>query len=160
VSYSYLDTKRNFLNYPYSIAPSFAAKHTASLVVKTFLLPLKTGFNASYTFASGRPYYRIAYNNVQSKYEVTDAGTTASYNNLGFSVNYLPNLGKKNAKMFSVIVLSVSNLPGFNQVFSYNYNYNGTYKEAVTTPSKRFIYIGWFINIGTDRTQDAINNNL
>jgi vitamin B12 transporter len=107
VSYSYLDTKRNFLNYPSGITPNFAAKHTASLVLKTFVLPWKTGFNASYTYASGRPYYRIAYNNQQSKYEFTDAGTTKSYNNLGFSVNYLPNLGKKNAKMFSVLVLSV-----------------------------------------------------
>ena len=160
VSYSYLDTKRNFLNYPGEITPSFAAKHTASLVLKTFLLKLKTGFNASYTYASGRPYYRIAYNNTSTKYEITDAGTTKNYNNLGFSVNYLPNLGKKNPKMFSVIVLSISNVPGFDQVFSYNYNYNGTYKEAVTTPAKRFVYIGWFINIGTDRTQDAINNNL
>ena len=160
VSYSYLDTKRNFLNYPASITPPFAAKHTASLVLKTFVLPWKTGFNASYTFASGRPYYRIAYNNTFAKYEVTDAGTTKNYNNLGFSVNYLPNLGKKKAKMFSVVVLSISNVPGFDQVYSYNYNYNGTYKEPVTSPSKRFVYIGWFINIGTDRTQDAINNNL
>ncbi|MEP6676702.1 MAG: TonB-dependent receptor [Ferruginibacter sp.] len=160
ISYSYLDTKRNFLNYPASIAPPFAAKHTASLVLKTFILPWKTGFNASYTFASGRPYYRIVYNNGSNKYEITDAGTTASYNNLGFSVNYLPNLGNKKAKMFSVVVLSISNVPGFNQVFSYNYNYNGTYKEPVTPPAKRFIYLGWFINIGTDRTQDAINNNL
>ncbi len=160
VSYSYLDTKRSYLNYPYQIEPSFAAKHTASLVVKTFLLKWKTGFNASYTYASGRPYYRIAYNNTLSKYEVTDLGRTINYNNLGFSVNYLPSLGKKNSKMFSVVVLSISNVPGFNQVYSYNYNNNGTYKTPVGPPSKRFVFVGWFISIGTDRTQDAINNNL
>ena len=28
ISYSYLDTKRDFLNFPYAIQPNFAAKHT------------------------------------------------------------------------------------------------------------------------------------
>ena len=32
ISYSYLDTKRDFLNFPFAITPNFAAKHTASLV--------------------------------------------------------------------------------------------------------------------------------
>ncbi len=29
ISYSYLDTKRDYLNYPYAIQPNFAANHTA-----------------------------------------------------------------------------------------------------------------------------------
>ena len=41
ISYSYLDTKRDFLNYPFAIEPSFAAKHTASLVVKKFVCQIK-----------------------------------------------------------------------------------------------------------------------
>ena len=49
ISYSYLDTKRDFLNYPFAIEPSFATKHTASLVVKKFVTNIKTQFNASYT---------------------------------------------------------------------------------------------------------------
>src|SRR5258705_11973554 len=51
ISYSYLDTKRNFLNYPAAIEPPFAAKHTASLVLKKFVTKLKTQFNGSYTYA-------------------------------------------------------------------------------------------------------------
>src|SRR6185295_17457953 len=48
ISYSYLDTKRDFLNYPFAIEPSYAAKHTASLVIKKFVTKLKTQFNALY----------------------------------------------------------------------------------------------------------------
>ena len=39
ISYSYLDTKRKFLNFPASIQPSFAANHTLALVFKRFVVP-------------------------------------------------------------------------------------------------------------------------
>jgi hypothetical protein len=45
-------------------------------------------------------------------------------------------------------------------VYSYNYSANGKNKVAVTPPSKRFLYLGCFISLGIDRTQDAINNHL
>ncbi len=159
-SYSYLDTKRDFLNYPKSIQPSFAATHTASFVFKRFVLPWKTGFNLSYNFATGRPYYRIVYDNSQSKYIITDEGKTINYNSMSFSVNYLPNLGKKNAKTFAVFVLGINNVLGQNQIYTYNYSNDGSRKEAVKPPSKRFVFIGCFLSFGIDRTQDAINNNL
>jgi vitamin B12 transporter len=160
ISYSYLDTKRDFLNYPKALRPSFAAAHTANFVIKKFVLPIKTQFNANYSFATGRPYYRIAYNNSQGKYEVTDEGKTINFNSLSFSVNYLPGIGKKNAKAFAVWVLGINNVLGQNQVFSYNYSNDGSRKESVTPPSRRFVFIGCFISFGIDRTQDAINNNL
>ena len=160
ISYSYLDTKRDYLNYPQTITPTFAANHTAAVVVKKFVLPWKTGFNLSYNFATGRPYYHFAYDNVQSKYVIGDAGKTINYNSMSFSVNYLPGIGKKNPKAFVVWVLGINNVLGQKQVFNYNYNNAGTRKEAVTPPSKRFIYLGCFLSFGIDRTQDAINNNL
>lgn len=159
-SYSYLDTKRNFLNYPIAIQPSFAASHTAAFVFKRFVLPWKTGFNFSYNFATGRPYYNIAYNSTSGKYNIADQGKTINYNSMSFSVNYLPNLGKKNAKAFVVWVLGINNVLGQNQVYSYNYSNSGSRKEAITPPSKRFVFIACFLSFGIDRTQDAINNNL
>lgn len=160
ISYSYLDTKRDYLNYPQAITPSFAANHTASLVVKKFVINWKTGFNLSYNFATGRPYYYFAYDNVQNKYFIGDAGKTINYNSMSFSINYLPNLGKTNSRSFVVWVLGVNNVLGQKQVFNYNYSNDGSRKEAVTPPSKRFIFLGCFISFGIDRTQDAINNNL
>lgn len=160
ISYSFLDTKRDFLNYPYAIQPSFAAKHTAAVVIKKFFLPWKTQFNLSYNFATGRPYYRIAYDNTQNKNVFTDKGETINFNSCSFSVNYLPTIGKKDTKNFAVWVLGINNVFGQTQVFTYNYNNNGSRKEAVGPTSKRFVFIGCFLSFGTDRTQDAINNNL
>lgn len=159
-SYSYLDTKRNYMDFPNEMRPNFAATHTASLVVKTFLLSIKTGFNATYSYASGRPYYQLKYDNAQQNTVVGDNGKTKDYNSLGFSLNYLPNLGKKDKKAFIVWVLSVTNVLGQNQVYGYNYATLSNRKEAITPPSKRFVYIGCFLSFGVDRTQDAINNNL
>jgi len=160
ISYSYLDTKRDFLNFPSAIQPSFATNHTASFVFKRFVLPWKTGFNLSYNFATGRPYYNITYDNTQGKYAITDQGKTINFNSLSFSINYLPNLGKKDKKTFAVWVLGINNVLNQNQIFTYNYNNNGTRKEAVTPPSRQFVFIGCFLSFGIDRTQDAINNNL
>lgn len=160
ISYSYLDTKRDFLNYPFAIEPSFVSKHTASLVVKKFVMPIKTQLNMSYTFASGRPYYDIVYNYNDNKYSIIEQGRTKDYNNLSVSINYLPSIGKTNAKAFSVFVFSVTNILGFNNVYNYNFSVNGQNKEAVAPPSKRFIYLGYFVSLGIDRTDDEINNHL
>ncbi|MGI8581998.1 MAG: TonB-dependent receptor [Chitinophagaceae bacterium] len=160
ISYSYLDTKRDFQNYPSLIEPSFAAKHTASLVVKKFVTKIKTQFNASYTYATGRPYYNIRYDNRIGVNKIFDAGRTKDFNSLSFSANYLPNIGQAKAKRFSVVVFSVNNVLGNNNIFSYNYSYNGLNKQSVTPPSKRFYYLGWFISFGIDRTGDKINLTL
>lgn len=160
VSYSYLDTKRDFLNYPFELEPNFAAKHTANLVVKKFITGLRTQFNANYQFATGRPYYDLLYNSTNNKYAIADQGRTIDFNSLSLSVNYLPNVFKKGANQFTVFVLSITNVLGSNQVFGYSYSANGLRKEPIVPPTKTFVYIGAFFSFGVDRTQDAINNNL
>lgn len=160
ISYSYLDTKRNFLNYPYAIQPNFAAKHTGSLVVKKFVSKLKTEFNASYTYASPRPYYNIMYDYNNSKFTIQDQGKTIPYNSLSLSVDYLPNVFKKTPGKSTVFVFSVTNVLGSNQVYGYTYSYYSNRKEAITPPVKTFVYIGAFFSFGVDRSQEAINNNL
>lgn len=153
-SYSYLDTKRDYLNYPQQLQPGFAANHTASLVLKRFITKINTGFNFTYSYATGRPYYFLNWNG--SKYEIADQGKTISYNNLGFSMNYLKSFGKA----YGVFVLSVTNLLNQNQVYGYNYSHDGLRKDAITPPAPRFIFFGLFLSWGVDRTQDAINSNL
>ena len=128
-------------------------------MLKKFVLPLKTQFNASYTFATGRPYYNLVYDNGHH-YEIKEQGRTKDYNDLSLSVNYLPSIGKANAKSFTVFVLSLTNVTGFNNVYSYNFSANGKNKIAVIPPAKRFLYLGCFISMGIDRTQDAIDNHL
>lgn len=158
VSYSYLDTERDFLNFPFAIRPNFAAKHTASLVAKKFVMPWKMQLNASYNFASSRPYYNIVNNNGQFKF--TDRGEVPDLHNVSLSLNYIPTIGKENAKSFVVYVLQVNNVLNLKQTYGYQFSYNGYRKEAIVPPSRMFVFIGAFFSFGIDRTQDAINNNL
>ncbi|HQD10060.1 MAG TPA: carboxypeptidase-like regulatory domain-containing protein, partial [Flavihumibacter sp.] len=131
ISYSFLDTKRDYLNYPYALTPNFAATHTASLVVKRFITNWKTQINGSYSFATGRPYYGMRYDAGSAKYEMFDQGRTPSFNNLSISVNYLPTIGKKDSKTFVVWVLSVNNVLNQKQLYNYSYSYNGLIKQPV-----------------------------
>lgn len=160
ISYSYLDTRRDYLNYPFSLQPNFAATHTASLVVKKFITKWKTQFNGAYNFATGRPYYNLRRDPSSQQYTIADQGTTKAYNNLSLSINYIPAVGKPNAKRFTVWVLSITNVLNQGQVYNYNYSYNGTVKKAVVPPANRFFFLGCFISFGVDRTEDVINNNL
>ncbi|MES2004606.1 MAG: TonB-dependent receptor [Bacteroidota bacterium] len=154
ISYSYLDTKRDYLNYPKQMQPNFAADHTASLVLKKFVSSINTGFNLTYSYATGRPYYNMVKNG--AKYDIADQGKTISYNNLGFSMNYLTSMGKA----YGVFVFSLTNVLNQNQVFGYNYSHDGSRKEPITTAAPQFIFLGLFLSWGVDRRQDAINNNL
>lgn len=157
ISYSFLDTKRDFLNFPSAIAPNFAAKHTASLVTKKFVQSWKMNLNAAYNFASGRPYYNIRLDG--SQYKFTDRGTIPSYHNVSFAINYLPFIGKEKPKSYAVYVLQVSNIFNFRQTYGYQYSYNGYRKEAIVPTSRMFVFIGAFISFGVDRS-DEITNSL
>ena len=159
ISYSYLDTKRNYLNYTEQLMPSFAATHTASIVMKRFFTKIKSGINLTYTFATGRPYYNFILDST-NKYNLAESGKTKDFNSLNFSAEYVPSAGNAKAKTFVVWFASVSNVLGYNSVYGYNFSYSGLYKQAITPPATRFYFVGCFISWGVDRSQDAINNNL
>ncbi|AKK72536.1 TonB-dependent receptor [Chryseobacterium gallinarum] len=162
ITYSFLDSKRDFLNYPISLKPGFAAEHTLSAVLKRFIPEWKMGVNLSYTYAKGRPYYDIVttVDNATPVNYIRNEGRLKDYNALNFSINYLPNLGKKGAKAFTVFVLSISNILGSKNVYGYNFSVDGSRSSAVVPPVNTFVFVGAFISFGVDKTQDAINNNL
>ena len=153
--YSFLDTKRDFLNFPYATTPNFAAKHTASLVMKKFVQKWKMQFNGAYNYASSRPYYNIRFDG--SKYYFADKGLVQDYHNVSIAFNYLPSIGKPNSKNFAVYVLSISNAFNIKQVYGYQYSYNGLRKEQIVPPSRVFVYIGAFFSFGIDRSQEAVD---
>ncbi len=163
LTYSYLDSKRDFLNYPFSLAPNFASKHTFNAVAKKFITNWKTGFNLSYTYSKGRPYYYIITkgdNNGKLVNVLDDSGRLKDYSGLNFSVNYVPSIGKKDAKSFTVFVLSINNILGNKNIYGYNYSSDGKSRTAVVPPVNTFIFVGVFVSFGVDKTNDAINNNL
>ncbi|SFE31243.1 TonB-dependent Receptor Plug Domain [Chitinophaga sp. CF118] len=149
ISYSYLDTKRNYLNYPYEVQPDFAAKHTFSVVYKYYIPAITTNFGITYSFSTGRPYYNPTLENSKFMSE-----KTIDYNSLGFSASYLTSI----RKAFTVFVLSVSNAGNFKQVYGYRYSTDKLRREEITPNIPRFVYIGMFMNFGIDRRQDVINN--
>ncbi|OQP64167.1 hypothetical protein A3860_22440 [Niastella vici] len=160
VTYTYLDTKRKFLNYPYALQPNFATPHTASLAVKRFFQDINLSANLSYTLATGRPYYNIQ-NDVAGKPVVLNEGTTNLYNQMNLSFAYLFNLFKKwKHKDFSGIGFGINNVFGTKQVFGYNYSYSGLNKMPITQPAPRSYYIGLFMSFGIDRRDDFINEKL
>lgn len=158
ISYSFLDTKRDFLNFPFAITPNFAARHTSSVVVKKFVQQWKMNLNGSYNFSSGRPYYDIRYDG--SAYKFNDRGKIPDFHDLSFSINYLPFIGKKNPKSYAVWVMQVNNILNVRQTYGYTYSYNGTRKEAIGPTSRMFVFLGVFISFGVDRSDEVINNAL
>lgn len=162
LTYSYLDSKREFLNYPFSLAPNFASKHTFNAVAKKFVMDWKTGFNLSYTYSKGRPYYNIMTKEDNGKLVnfVDDSGKLKDYSGLNFSINYVPSIGKKDSKSFTVFVLSINNILGNKNVYGFNYSSDGASRAAVRPPVNTFVFVGVFVSFGVDKTNDAINNNL
>ncbi|HEY2728076.1 MAG TPA: TonB-dependent receptor, partial [Parafilimonas sp.] len=156
ITYTYLDTKRKFLNYPYLLQPDFATPHTASIAVKRFFQDINFSANLSYSLATGRPYYDIQTGN-DGKLIIADGGKTNIYNQMNLSFAYLFSMFKnwKN-KDFSGIGFGINNVFGSRQIFGYNYSYNGLVKMPVTPPAARSYYIGLFMTFGIDRRDDFI----
>lgn len=155
ISYTYLDTKRNFLNFPSEEVPNFASKHTANIVFKKYVIPIRTYFGATYTYATGRPYYNVNNPIFSADYPSYPNSMTPNYTSLGLNASYLTKIGG----WFSVIVFSVSNVLGTDNIYNYRYSTDGSFTQPVRAQAPRFIFAGLFMSIGTDRSKDAVNNN-
>ncbi|MGX5691389.1 TonB-dependent receptor [Arcticibacter tournemirensis] len=137
ISYSFLDTKRMFADYPTRAVPPFAAKHTMNVVYKQFFEKLNSQLSATYTFATGRTY-------VNPSNPVYLADKTANFNNLSLNVSYLTHI----LKQFTVVYLSATNVPGFNNVYGYHYSRDGQFRQAIQPGADRDFFIGLLMTIG------------
>lgn len=142
ISYSFLDTERNYRDFPQAATPFFASSHNASLVYKHWIPKITTSIGATYSFASGRPFNDPNKTDFQSE-------KTLAYQDLSFSASYLTNIRNN----FTIFFVSVSNVPGFKQSFGYRFaptpDTSGNYPSFEITPdAKRFVFLGMFMNIG------------
>src|SRR3546814_12936617 len=87
----------------------------SSLVIKKTIPAWQSTLGATYSFATGRPYYDIR-ENADGQPAIYDQGETINYNSLGLSFSHLTSLFKND---FSVIVLGINNILGADQVFGY-----------------------------------------
>lgn len=131
ISYTYLNTSRDYKDYPYAVAPHYASAHNLSLVYKHFIERLKTFAGFTYSFASARPY------DDKNSSEFM-ASRTKAYNDISLNLTYLTRLFKNDC----IIHLTINNLLGTENIFGYDFSStpgeDGLYaSQAVIAPSKR-----------------------
>lgn len=149
ISYSYLDTRRNYLNYPYSAMPSFASTHNFSVVYKHFITSMKSQVGFTYSYSSPRPYFNP--NNNQF-----NADRTPAYHDLSLNVSYLP-------KNWLIVYVSCTNLLNRDNIFGYQYDTapgsDGVYaRRPVRQAASHFIFAGIFITISKNKSVNQLPN--
>ncbi|MCK6691109.1 MAG: TonB-dependent receptor [Thermoanaerobaculia bacterium] len=155
ISYSFLDTKRDYRDFPESAVPAFAATHNASWVYKQWFPKLNMAFGATYAFQSPRPYH-------DPNQPGFNQGRTPAYHDLSINASYLTNLWGN----FTILYVSATNLPGFKQVYGYQYGTepgpDGLFPaRAISPPAKRFLFVGLFINFGQKyRVEETTTDDL
>jgi hypothetical protein len=143
ISYSFLDTKRTYLNFPIAAQPSFASRHNFSAVYKHFITEIKSQLGVTYSLTSGRPYYNP--NNTEF-----NSDRTPSYSDLSFNWSYLP-------KPYLIVYFSCTNLLGRNNIFGYEYssqlNEDGLYNSrAIRQAAPRFLFVGIFLTLSKNKS--------
>ncbi|PKP26340.1 MAG: TonB-dependent receptor [Bacteroidetes bacterium HGW-Bacteroidetes-2] len=149
VSYSYIDSERDYRNFPTQATLSFIADHTASLVTKYWIQDWRSQVGFSHLYSSGRPY------NNPNEIEFM-GGKTKDYNSLSFNWAYLLSAQK-------ILYFSVSNVLGSKNVFGYEYattpNNEGIFnRRAITPTADRFFFIGFFWTISEDKKRNQLDN--
>ncbi|WP_350285376.1 TonB-dependent receptor [uncultured Croceitalea sp.] len=149
ISYSYLNTERDFRNFRERATPNFAPEHSFSLVTKYWVDKLKSQVGLSYNFGSGRPY-----DNPNT--EAFLAEKTKAFNNISFNWAYLIDQQK-------ILYFSVNNVLGFNNINNYQYantpNVNGVFdRQAIRPAADSFFFVGFFWTLSTDKKSNQLDN--
>jgi hypothetical protein len=143
ISYSYLDTKRKYTYYPEEVMPDYAIKHSLSMVYKQFIPKISSNFGITYVYGSGRPYY-----NPNNEDFMSDR--TSDYHNISMNMSWIRMKGSR----FTVVTASLGNIFGFDNIYGYHYTPDGMNRIAVKAPANRTIFVGIFISLGRDNTED------
>jgi len=149
VSYSLLDTKRDYKNFPIAAQPNFANTHNLSVVGKYWIDSWKSQVGLSYNFASGRSYTdpnQMGFLNQKTK----------AYNSLSVNWAYLLSPQK-------ILYFSVNNALGFTNVNGYQYsdtpNINGQFNSRALRPAAdQFFFVGFFWTISQNGTDNQLDN--
>ena len=149
ISYSYLDTERDFRDFEERATPNFAPRHNFSLVTKLWVNKLRSQVGATYNFATGRPY-----DNPNTPEFMGER--TKTFNNLSLNWAYLIDQQK-------ILYFSVNNVLGFNNISNYQYanapNSEGFFdRRAITPPADSFFFVGFFWTISDDNKSNQLDN--
>ena len=148
ISYSFVDTERDYRNYPYKVVPSFASKHNLAVVYKHWFGGWRSLVGVNFKYSSPR-----VYNNPNSS--VFNGEKMLAYKSLDVSWSFLyrPNI---------ICYFAANNVPGFKNEFGRTYsstpdvsgNYAGT---AIQPSSTRFFVAGVFITLTKKGSANQLN---
>ncbi|WP_347584297.1 TonB-dependent receptor [Gramella sp. MAR_2010_147] len=149
LSYSFIDSERDYRNYPISATPDFVATHAASLVTKYWIEDWQSQIGFSYNFSSGRPFENPNTSGFSNE-------RTKNYNNLSFNWAYLISQQK-------ILYFSISNITGSKNVFGYQYanspNPSGRFiSRPIQQAADRFVFVGFFWTISADKNKNQLDN--
>jgi len=138
ISYSYINAKRDYHNYPHEAVPDFASRHNLTVVYKHWFSRLRSMVGGTYRLSSPRYY-----NNPNSEHFNDEL--TLPYQSLDVNWSFL-------LRQNVIFYASVSNVLGFKQEFGHQYasipDSEGVYHSAPKLPgSKRFFILGCFITL-------------
>ena len=141
ISYSFIDSKRMYRDYPEKATPYFVSPHNLSIVYKYWWNAIHTQIAATYSYSSGRSYYNP--NNVSF---MTDR--TPAIHDLSANASHITEL----FGWYTIIHVSVSNILGREQIYGYRYSetpgQDGQYTAIpVSNRIRRTIMLGIFISI-------------
>lgn len=149
VSYSLLDTKREYNNFPEKAQPNFANPHNLSVVGKYWINNWRSQVGFSYAYASGRTY-------TNPNEEGFLNSKTKSFNSLSVNWSYLLSPQK-------ILYASINNVLGFKNVNGYQYanspNMNGNFdRRALRPATDQFFFVGFFWTISEDKKSNQLDN--
>ncbi|UPL47912.1 TonB-dependent receptor [Hymenobacter sublimis] len=150
LSYGFLDTKRQYRHDPVAAVPTFAARHSLSVVGKYWAQPLRTLFGATYSYGSPRRYHDL--NDPEHGY---NQGQLPSYQDVSLNASYITRLFGQ----YTILHLAATNVLGRPNVFGYRYATqpaaDGTFNRVALTPTApRMLFVALFISINKHNTLD------
>jgi len=149
VSYSFLDTERDYNNYPTAAQPNFTNKHNLSIVGKYWISDWRSQVGISYGFASGRSYTNPNMPGFLNQ-------KTKSYNSISLNWAYLISQQK-------ILYFSINNVLGFKNINGYQYadmpDVNNNYASRALKPAAdQFFFVGFFWTISEDNKSNQLDN--
>ncbi len=136
LSYSLMNSEREFRDYKIPLPPRYLSRHTLSLVYKHYIEQADSYVSMTYNFASGRPYIDPNISQVSPR-------QTKCIHDLGFSIFHFTKIFGK----FTMLFAQVTNVFGTRQIYGYRFatspNQSGIYRsESILPVSKRFFLVG------------------
>ena len=136
VTYSYLNTKRLFQNYPVEAMPTFSTTHNFSVVYKQFIPKISSNVGVTYTYTSGRPYFDAANPEFLGD-------RTRSFQNVSIAASHIRNIKGS----WLVFFMSLDNVLGRHNEFGFRYSSDGLTRFPVIPVAYRTFFFGVSVNI-------------